>query len=293
MITFVVDEEKLSPGRGAPGLFNEFSEFGILIERLRQDGVAILKHSRIWEASVCGGLQLFQVLFTPGYLDEDLRRLLHRTFDSLPNCDVRAAVMSAREYALELLGVNEACALAVIPCHAKEEKINGTVLCSIGSGAGALKFYRTAIVLGNFPENEFIDNGARAFPNLYFKPGIVSQISKFSEPYLPQMRKKLSHALADLNDHLPAILAVARLPSEIEKRFGALSQFSISPESPKTRKNKAAMKERDVLFGNQTVTCEWHLKFSPTRDRIHVHFGVASIAGSKILIGIFCDHLTT
>lgn len=110
-----------------------------------------------------------------------------------------------------------------------------------------------------------------------------------------------TQALADLNDHLPTVLAETKYGPDVGKRFGARSQFTISPESSNTRNNASAMKERDVIIEKKhangsidkhIVRCEWHLKIHPTRDRIHFHFGIPAVAGDKIIVGIFCDHLT-
>jgi len=106
--------------------------------------------------------------------------------------------------------------------------------------------------------------------------------------------------LADLNDHLPKVLKAEKEGAAIAKRFHALSEFEISPESPKTHKNKKAMDKRSVVFkkveigkvkyGTVTVSCEWHLKIRKTTDRIHYYNHTQS---NRIWIGIFTAHLPT
>jgi hypothetical protein len=103
----------------------------------------------------------------------------------------------------------------------------------VGTAVALLEFYRAATELGNLSEAAFLANAGRAYPNLYFYERIENQFGRFSVPYLA-IRASLSQALADLNDHLPAIIAQERQGSEIVKRFNAMSKFSISPDSPNT-----------------------------------------------------------
>ena len=302
MITAIVDESNLAPINGAAGFLEAYSNLTDLIKKIKKDDVSLLKHSSIWECAVSENLKLFEVLFEKKTdLDDDIRELFFRELDGLSNCDATDGVPSARDFSLSLLREHRACGLVVIPCRDRVEKIENYKLFSVGNKESALAFYRAANELGDFTEGDLIENGKRAFPSLFFRENIAAQISKFSESYLPSMRPKIVQALSDLNDYLPAVLAETKHAPDVENRFNALSQFSISPESPNTRRNASAIKERDVTVEKRgpggaverfTVRCEWHLKIHATRDRIHFHFGVPAIAGNKIIIGIFCDHLT-
>ncbi|NHL70671.1 hypothetical protein EIB72_30310 [Burkholderia ambifaria] len=72
---------------------------------------------------------------------------------------------------------------------------------------------------------------------------------------------------------------------------------TISPESPKTRKNGDAMEERDIKINGETLRCEWHAKITATCGRIHFYArkgrpeGVKCKTGVKVIIGILADHL--
>jgi hypothetical protein len=127
---------------------------------------------------------------------------------------------------------------------------------------------------------------------LWFIDNIATQLSKLSQPY-KMSRRLITQGLGDLNDHLFPLISTVIDGGQIAKVFNAKSAFEISPESPLTHQNMRAMRERDVMFGNVKVRCEWHLKLFPVRDRIHFHFGVPAVMRDKILIGIFTEHLST
>jgi hypothetical protein len=71
----------------------------------------------------------------------------------------------------------------------------------------------------------------------------------------------------------------------------SVSSEPAAGQSPNTHRNSAAMNQRDVLFGRHSIRCEWHLKIQPHRDRVHFMFGHQSVDPSKILVGIFAEHL--
>jgi hypothetical protein len=286
----IVDETRVSPTTGAEGLLLAFKGLADVLQRLRADQIQLLKHSTIWEVQILEQTPLFQILFVDGYLDRDVRLLVSLELERLTDCNTENDVPSARDFALQCLAQGRPCGLIVVPCHTGVEQHVGMRLHSIGNYVAAIKFYREAPELGNFTEAQFVENFQRSFPQLYFRGTIADDLDKFSQSY-QAMRPTLMRALADLNDQLPPLRQL-RLPIiEIERRFNASSEFSISPESPQTHKDAAAMRQRNVMFGNNEICCEWHLKIQPDRDRIHFHFGVPGIAGNKILIGIFCLHL--
>jgi hypothetical protein len=55
----------------------------------------------------------------------------------------------------------------------------------------------------------------------------------------------------------------------------ASAQYNVelSPESPKTHKNKQAMKQRTIVINEHEVVCELHTKITKTEGRIHFHIG--------------------
>ena len=59
-----------------------------------------------------------------------------------------------------------------------------------------------------------------------------------------------------------------------------------------TRNSESLMRLRDVEFRGQTHRCEWHSKIEPHRNRIHFCV-IDNMAETRILIGIFTEHLPT
>lgn len=156
-----------------------------------------------------------------------------------------------------------------------------------------LAFYRAVPEMVNCSETDYIQHAARAFPGLYFKPGIENEFRRFDEAYV-SIRKKITTACAVLNDRLEKIRhACVHAPHQIGPQLTLEIGFETSPESPNTHKNKRAMRERDVDFDGQTLCCEWHVKFHPTRDRLHFHFGAPHVAQGRPVICHFTEHFTT
>ena len=293
MVSAVLDESALFVARDDE-VQDELIRLGKFLERLRSDGLNLQKKSVIWEAPVSGTTPLYELLFVPGKLDADLQSLLKIQIEKLESWDVNEQEISSRQYVNEGLGRREAWACIVLAQHCNKIRTEGApTLHLIGTVPQAIDYYRDAVELGDFNENSFIANCGRAFPGLFIRQGIEAQIGSFTEAFRPHMRIKLVKALADLNDLIPKLVAEHRDIPTLIGHFNAASEFEISPESPRTHKNVAAMRERDADFGVKIIRCEWHLKISPERDRIHFHFGDNEVAKEKILVGLFCEHLTT
>lgn len=164
---------------------------------------------------------------------------------------------------------------------------------TVGSKAALFGFYRDVPELVSCSEENYILHAKRSFPNIAFKPEIAREFKNFSENYT-KIRPKMDRVLAVLNDLLATIRHECHQDSgKIQKALSSEAQLEVSPESPNTHKNKKAMKEREAIFGGQSVCCEWHVKFQPNTDRMHFHFGIPSIANGKILVCHFTQHMST
>ncbi|MBF0429290.1 MAG: hypothetical protein HQL94_10235 [Magnetococcales bacterium] len=155
-----------------------------------------------------------------------------------------------------------------------------------------LAFYRDIPGNVNCSEAEYIVHAARAFPRLLFKANIASEFRRFSERYV-KMRPKVTKALSVLNDRLAQIRNECLDQDCIARRLKIEIGYDVSPESPNTRHNASAMRERNAKFNNETICCEWHVKFHPTHNRLHFHFGKPEIDNGKVLICHFVDHFST
>lgn len=151
--------------------------------------------------------------------------------------------------------------------------------------------------------NDFDDEDIYAvrdclFNNLYYVPTDFS-FSRFGVSSLDLKKIFVDH-LAFLNDR--AQLLYQEDSSNFEFIANAAG-INLSPESPQTHRNKSAMKKREISISNNIVICEWHTKITPTKGRIHFHFGInfrenimheiKEETKGKLIIGIFCEHLPT
>lgn len=142
-------------------------------------------------------------------------------------------------------------------------------------------------VLTEFPED--IDavqaNTERLFPNLRFAGRAWADVNTLRGDHRDVFDALVLH-LSALNDHAQDIWRTFTETSDREAAFGSLGVTS-SPESPKTRRDSAAMKERDFVFDGRTIRCEWHTKFRPDVNRIHFF-----VTDEVVYVGTIIDHLS-
>ncbi|WP_155642330.1 hypothetical protein [Pseudomonas alabamensis] len=129
---------------------------------------------------------------------------------------------------------------------------------------------------------------ARAFRNLDFVSGSFNGIKGMSKSYVCLIPTLVKH-LAALSDE-GRIVFVGPW-EEAEAKFGAFG-VNLSDENGATKNNRVARRERLKEWDGSERIFWWHTKLERHQDRIH--FCPRGIAkGEKILIGIFCLHLTT
>lgn len=126
-----------------------------------------------------------------------------------------------------------------------------------------------------------------AFPALTFVDGSFAGVKGMSRG-LPQIAPDIVRHLGALSDYGQAVFQAAWIDAEAS--FGAKG-VSLSDENGKTKQNKVARQERARTIGGQEVLFWWHTKIEPDRDRIHFNPDQVP-SGGKIMIGIFCRHLT-
>ena len=103
-----------------------------------------------------------------------------------------------------------------------------------------LCFYRAISEIEDLDPDAYMENAIRAFPDLFFVPGLSSQIPRFHTPY-GEIRPRLTKHLAVLNDHLT--LRVARAP--IHHRQRACS--SVNNHRHQLRRRRAVPGRRDRM----------------------------------------------
>ena len=146
-------------------------------------------------------------------------------------------------------------------------------------------FFRILYEWEDVSESDFFERARLAFPRLVFAEDI--SFRKFQGAYRTLRPNVVDH-LGRINDRFPEVYAAENgMPNEVSSRLGI--QISIEGN---TRSSERLMRLRDVEFGGKVYRCEWHSKLEPYRNRIHFHV-IDGIAETKILIGIFHEHLAT
>jgi uncharacterized protein len=147
--------------------------------------------------------------------------------------------------------------------------------------------YRRAIVVTQPDMNTFFALSSKAFPKLFLVPGL--DFRHFSGGYAGTLHSVCDH-LSFLNDEFLTLAA------ECGWDYGSIiarARISLSDESPNTKGNKRAMRQREVRLGEKMIHCTLHTKLTPTRGRIHFHPPVEDLASDRVIVGIFTDHLET
>lgn len=167
------------------------------------------------------------------------------------------------------------------------------------------QFWRAAIDIEHDSEDTLIRLASHAFPTLYFANDVWRGLGRFNGGY-QAVRITLRRYLSVLDDDgawaftaAPPALTRAEpqavdqsgRPSHqvIERRFNGLG-LTMAPENPNVYGDKVCREAREIRVGDQMLYCEWHGKFEPHQNRIHVHPPVVESDG-KVVVGIFRDHL--
>ena len=176
----------------------------------------------------------------------------------------------------------------------------------LASSAMLPGFYRSLVELEDLGADAFMSNAAHAFPTLAFAPGLSSHFSRFKGRYR-DVRPEVTRHLAVLNDHFQEVNREAGfVPGMTSRYLVGRHDIDATEESVKTRHNAKAMRQRDVsathllvagrevpLPSGKPVRCEWHTKIEPTQNRIHFHPGEEQVAGGRLVVGLFHEHLET
>ncbi|MFG2935041.1 hypothetical protein [Streptomyces sp. NPDC048282] len=150
-------------------------------------------------------------------------------------------------------------------------------------------FWRSLFLREDVAETDFLDRAREAFPDLVLADSL--SFRKFDGTY-SEMRDWVVDVLSVVQDHFAdAIRKHAGKPSDVQAELGQYG-LTLSPESPKTHKNKKVMRQRDVKHEGETYCCEWHAKKEGHRNRVHFTLPEQRLGG-RVLIGIFVDHLDT
>lgn len=291
MISFVVDEERIRTPLA--NICSEFLGLSETISELKKfDFCKSYVTAAAWQTQIFDDVELYEVLFTRGHLDDDIRAVIMRQFEELFSLDL-AQGMSTRDYVVSEIKNARPAASIVIPSEAGPVHHQDTLLHQIGSSPHVMPFLREAADIGKLSEARFMEYAISIFPRLVFQKDLAAQIRTLPNSFQAGLRRTLIDALAALNDVLPRLLDEGVEQTVLGQAFQSECGFEISIESKNTRRSERLMSKRDATLGTQTLRCEWHLKLEPTRGRIHFYFG-PELTGKhkdKVFIGIFCNHL--
>ncbi|MFJ8019737.1 hypothetical protein [Streptomyces sp. NPDC096311] len=155
--------------------------------------------------------------------------------------------------------------------------------------AALTDFWRSLFLREDVAEPDFLDRAREAFPGLVLADSL--SFRKFDGTYR-ELRDWVVDVLSVVQDHFAdAVRKHAGKPNDVQAELGRHG-LTLSPESPKTHKNKKIMRQRDVKHDDETYRCEWHAKKEGHRNRVHFSLPEQRLGG-RVLIGIFVDHLDT
>jgi hypothetical protein len=312
---FCLDETSFSlHAAQAPEIERLFENLIHLIRRCHEDEQRVARSVELDWVELMPGVPLSEVLYgdAGSSLDREVRQAMIEVINrcimwdadqpEVPEAEVMisGARRTARSVAFAYVNVSMGHACACL-CLIEDRSGVHDVTCRgrtlpihfIYDAARQFPpFYREVPEIEDMDEARYMDHAALMFPQLYFVPGISQQFRRFTRPYR-QIRMEITRHLGLLNDHFQRVfLSHKGEPGPTENEMSAHG-IVLSPESPKTRQNKAAMRERKVMIDAHTLHCEWHCKLDPTENRIHFHPGRPGIAAGKVVIGIFAAHLPT
>lgn len=99
----------------------------------------------------------------------------------------------------------------------------------------------------------------------------------------------LVHHLAMIDDHGRRVFSGSWQNAPAE--FGSVG-VNLSDENGNTKNNQKARRARTLAYDNSNLTFWWHTKLEPHQNRIHFYPDKIP-NGGRIIVGIFCLHLTT
>jgi hypothetical protein len=197
-------------------------------------------------------------------------------------------------HAQTMLGANRAVACITHPIRRTSGRIDVTVagattpIWFVSASRDAECFFRWLIVQTTDNPDEMEAFSTSAFRNLDFVKGAFNGIKSMSKPYR-ELRTEIVTHLAAFSDEGSRIFSGPwdRVPAE----FGSFG-VDISDENGATKSNRRAQNERTRLVEGEMRVFWWHSKLEPDRNRIHICPEKVR-EGGRILVGIFCRHLTT
>nr|WP_062338891.1 hypothetical protein [Herbidospora sakaeratensis] len=308
---FVVDETSFDfHGVVGARITDSLDRFNETFARLRKDGHTPAKPP-YFENTLCESeTELFEYLASESgaEVDRDVKFRFYSLIqkcsewdDSIPLADqvavagaepreawsiAYATTMAVRDRGVACLALDLCDRAGLLPVRVGSAQITIYFLSGCEEIPG---YWRTLFALENVAEADFFVLAAQAFPRLVFHESLTFR--RFQGDYR-DLREPVVVHLSVLNDLFLDVYAAHKAnPRAVRMALAEQGCEGVSPDSPKTHANSAAMRRRDVEYAGRTYRCEWHMKIRPNVERIHFAFG--GDLGDRILVGVFVDHLPT
>jgi hypothetical protein len=270
----------------------------------------VVRWSQIWYVETASGRTLSDLLYGNSNIDRDVRLLFGGRLDKVRcwdddgslnppssiRCDGRdlslapgiglCLLAEKQRYGVACLTTDQANRRGAREVTAMTDALKGTVNFLVDPRDGPA-FWRSTVELEDLDVTGLASLSPLAFPKLRFAPTTWSQVSTFDGAFR-DLRGQFQRDLSGLNDHASDVWANHVEPSRIVAEMGSRAGVDCSRDSPNTHRNAAAMAERRVDFEGRAITCEWHTKLEPHRNRIHF-----AVIDGEVFVGIFAAHLTT
>ena len=280
-----------------------------LLDYAQGTGAGIVTWSEMWMVQSASGRTLSELLYSTTDIERDVRLLVGGRLDKLVRWDDDISMSPPAEVQYEgsALPLAPGIAVAVVahnqghgmgclttdhaerrgPIRVTIEGYAATTVHFLVDSSDAPFYWRSIVDLEDLNEQGLAAISPFAFPQLRFCAGIWRQVGRFEGNYR-DIRSLLIRDLSGLNDHALDVWRECVEPARISAEMAGRAGVNCSRESPQTHRNAAAMAERRVVFEEQNVTCEWHTKLEPIRNRIHF-----AVLDDYLIIGIFANHLST
>lgn len=309
---YVVDECSFEVhNESRRGLESTFVRFLDLLDYTTSTG-DVYKWSALLDVQCPSGSHFWELLFEGDRCDRDIRLELGMRLDRLRNWDevmehspgysfncagkllemapsIGLALLLGRSgVVMGCLATDQADRRGLVPVVEQGSESGDESLVSfLVSIEDGPDFWRSIIATESPGAAQLEELARLAYPNCIFAEGLWAQLSNFegsAQDYLP----RLHHNLRGLNDHAPTVWAANVEPNVIMTEMNSRGGVDCSPESPNTKQNKKAARQRLVHFGSEEIDCQWHAKLEQHRNRIHF-----AVRGQLVYVGIYATHLAT
>ncbi|WP_156371393.1 hypothetical protein [Nocardia arizonensis] len=285
---------------------NILAQFLDLLEYIRESDGIVMRSEILFEIQSVDGRELHEVL-TSADFDRDLRHELFRRLDKIgvydanpPGLDIivdgrlmHMAPSAALGLSLTADGRSMACLTTEVAeiSGAREVRVYGSELAGIMhflvNRSDGPAYWRDLFYSEPDSVVRLASHSHLPFPNTVFAASVWNQLDSFAGS-LRDVWPRLLHNLAGLDDHAVRIWDQDVESDKRQRLMSSIAGVDCSPESARTHRNRGAMRQRRVRFGDREIVCEWHAKLEPHRNRVHF-----AVKDDQVYVGRFDNHLTT